>query len=127
MADGYIMEQYFAGSDKKKGLKHNPFVTGFSIVLVFSLPLLFPNYLFIYLFNYFDYFNYSFDVSSFFPIIFFICFVADEEGIYAFGWNGFVIGPMLVFLTVVAYDLFLDHYVSPFDLETRNAIGELVS
>jgi hypothetical protein len=34
VADGVIMNHYFALQDKKRGLKHNPFVTGFSIVLV---------------------------------------------------------------------------------------------
>lgn len=37
VADGVIMDRYFGLHDKKKGLKHNPFVTGFSIVLVRAL------------------------------------------------------------------------------------------
>lgn len=31
-------------------------------------------------------------------------------GIYAFSWNGFVIGPLLVFLTLIAYDIFAEKY-----------------
>jgi len=33
-------------------------------------------------------------------------------GIYAFGFNGFVIGPLLVFLTIIAYDIFAEKIVT---------------
>eukprot|EP01126_Amoeba_proteus_P047405 TRINITY_DN5405_c0_g1_i1.p1 TRINITY_DN5405_c0_g1~~TRINITY_DN5405_c0_g1_i1.p1 ORF type:complete len:146 (-),score=28.48 TRINITY_DN5405_c0_g1_i1:40-477(-) len=39
--------------------------------------------------------------------------LAIALGVYAFSWNGLVIGPLLVFLTLIAYDIFSEKYSTP--------------